>query len=71
MESTKSARASRSPNDPKDGPAEKDGSWEIEMQPSTSARLAVEEPISQARAGQDLLEQTFHYLRGFLERRYP
>ena len=70
MRSTKSAKVSPSSTDSTDGPATNDGAWVVEMRRSDPKRLTVEGSSSQGQAGHALFEQTFHYLRGFLDRRY-
>ena len=70
MSSTKSSTVSRSSMDSTNGPVANDGAWEIEMQASASREPTVEGSSSRERSSHDLFEQTFHYLRGFLDRRY-
>ena len=51
-------------------PAANDGAWVIEMRPAGSKRTTAERSTSRAPTSHDLFEQTFHHLRGFLERLY-
>ena len=70
MKRAKPSRVSHPPVESTNGPAANDGAWVIEMRPAGSRRTTAERSTSQAPTSHDLFEQTFHHLRGFLERMY-
>ena len=70
MKRTKFSKVSRPSIDSTNSPAANDGVWVIEMRPSASRRPTAERSTSRAPSSHDLFEQTFHYLRGFLDRLY-
>jgi len=70
MKHVRVSKVSRPPVESTNGSAANDGAWVIEMRPAGSKRATAERSTSQAPTSHDLFEQTFHHLRGFLERQY-
>ena len=70
MKTKKSSKVSRPPIESTNGPATSSGAWVIEMRPASSGQPTAEQPTSRTPSSRDLFEQTFHHLRGFLDRLY-
>ena len=70
MKRTVHPNDSRQQIDSANGSATSSGAWVIEMRPVGSGRATDEHPMSDTTPHHNLIEQTFHHLRGFLDRLY-
>ena len=70
MKRAKSPKGSSPQGDSTNDPTTHDGTWVIEMRRAGSGGTTVEQSKSRTPSSHDLFEQTFHHLRGFLDRLY-
>lgn len=70
MKRAKVSRVSRPPAESTNGSATSSGAWVIEMRPADSERPPAERSTSKTASSHELFEQTYHHLRGFLDRMY-